>query len=79
MEADARRNAEMIYKLKPPKYFEDQTVQFKDHQGNLQIGKIMFIETHYDHNHEAYHTYRIRVIGWERARYVGEDSIQGLI
>ena len=67
----------MNYKINAPKYFKKQTVEFLDHQANSQIGEIMSVETHYNHKHEAYHIYGIRVDGWERRRYVGEDNIHG--
>lgn len=70
--------ANRVYKLKPPKYFVRQRVRFQSHNnGNILLGTIMWVETHYS-NDEAYHIYSIRPDIWNSRRkiHIGEKYIK---
>jgi len=64
------------YKIKQPKYCRDQIVEFKHHNGNTMIGKIVYLETHYSHRErESYHIYCIHKEGNKISWWIGEQNI----
>lgn len=65
----------MEYSWSAPKYAEGQFVRFDWGGNNWKTGRICSLETSYDHNGVAFHTYRIQPLGGVACRWATEDRM----
>lgn len=68
------------YTWSPPKAVEGEHWGFYDHprngrEGSFYVGRVAYVDTHYDQHGQAYHGYHMQVEGWKRRRIVGEESL----
>lgn len=63
----------------PPKAVDGQMVIARMHSGRVRLGKVMAVQTHYDKDRKAYHTFSIRFVGNERSEHLGESSILSVL
>lgn len=65
----------MNYQWTAPLIERGQRVRFRDHRGTLREGECYGVNTWYDRDGVARHSYHIGPDGWSRALWLGGDNL----